>query len=98
LLRAVDIPARLAAVYAPGLSPMDFHAVVEADINGGWRVVDATGLAPRTALARITHGRDAADTAFVTTFGPARLLDQTISAVIVGDLPSDDGHSLAALA
>jgi hypothetical protein len=30
LLRARDVPARLVAVYAPGLSPMDFHAVVEA--------------------------------------------------------------------
>ena len=27
LLRALEIPARLVAVYAPGLSPMDFHAV-----------------------------------------------------------------------
>src|SRR5688500_3795044 len=29
LLRALEIPAQLVAVYAPGLSPMDFHAVVE---------------------------------------------------------------------
>jgi transglutaminase-like putative cysteine protease len=29
LCRAVGVPARIAAVYAPGLSPMDFHAVVE---------------------------------------------------------------------
>jgi transglutaminase-like putative cysteine protease len=97
LLRAVDIPARLAAVYAPGLSPMDFHAVVEAGIDGGWWVVDATGLAPRSALARIAHGRDAADTAFVTTFGPARLLDQSITAVIDGDLPMEDRKALVAL-
>jgi transglutaminase-like putative cysteine protease len=98
LLRAVDVPARLVAVYAPGLSPMDFHAVVEAEIGGGWRVVDATGLAPRSALARIAHGRDAADTAFVTTFGPARLIDQTITAVVDGSLPSDDGQELVSLA
>ena len=30
LLRALNVPARLAAVYAPGLSPMEFHAVAEA--------------------------------------------------------------------
>ena len=67
LLRARDVPARLAAVYAPGLSPMDFHAVVEAWVDGGWRLVDATRLAPRSSLLRIATGRDAADTAFMTT-------------------------------
>ncbi len=30
LLRALNVPARLAAVFAPGLSPMEFHAVCEA--------------------------------------------------------------------
>ncbi len=30
LLRACGVPARVAAVYAPGLWPMDFHAVAEA--------------------------------------------------------------------
>ena len=67
LLRARDVPARLAAVYAPGLSPMDFHAVVEAWVDAGWRLVDATRLAPRSSLLRIATGRDAADTAFMTT-------------------------------
>ena len=47
LLRARDMPARLAAVYAPGLAPMDFHAVAEAEVDGMWQVVDATLLAPR---------------------------------------------------
>ena len=48
LLRGLDVPARLCAVYAPGLYPMDFHAVAEAaDRRGTWQVVDATLLAPR---------------------------------------------------
>lgn len=34
LLRALDVPARMVAVYAPGLSPMDFHAVAEAWVDG----------------------------------------------------------------
>ena len=46
LLRALEVPARLVAVYAPGLDPMDFHAVAEAAIDGAWYVVDATLLAP----------------------------------------------------
>uniref|UniRef100_UPI0035C9C045 transglutaminase-like domain-containing protein n=1 Tax=uncultured Amnibacterium sp. TaxID=1631851 RepID=UPI0035C9C045 len=53
LLRALDVPARLVAVYAPGLDPMDFHAVAEAYLEGAWHVVDATALAPRASLLRI---------------------------------------------
>src|SRR6202020_3043468 len=53
LLRALDGPARMGAVYAPGLQPMAFHAVAEALVDGHWRVVDATLLAPRASLLRI---------------------------------------------
>ena len=66
LLRALDIPARLVSVYAPQLEPMDFHSVVEAHVEGRWYVVDATRLAPRASLIRISTGRDATDTAFET--------------------------------
>jgi transglutaminase-like putative cysteine protease len=94
LCRALEIPARLAAVYAPGLSPMDFHAVVEARVEGRWQVLDATRLAPRPALVRIATGRDAADTAFVTTLdGNAELTTSEVFAVIEGDLPADDHAS-----
>ncbi|MFZ3269408.1 MAG: transglutaminase family protein, partial [Mycobacterium sp.] len=65
LLRALNVPARLAAVYPPGCDPMDFHAVAEAFVDGQWRVVDATCLAPRQSMVRIATGRDAADTAFL---------------------------------
>lgn len=66
LLRARDVPARLVSVYAPQLEPRDFHAVVEACVDGRWIVVDATRLAPRSGLVRIATGRDSADTAFLT--------------------------------
>ncbi|WP_372594809.1 transglutaminase family protein [Actinotalea sp.] len=68
LLRAVDVPARTVSVYAPGLAPMDFHAVVEAYLDGTWYVLDATGLAPRGSMVRIATGRDTADTAFLSTY------------------------------
>ena len=90
LLRALDVPARLCAVYAPGLSPMDFHAVVEAAPDGRWQVVDATRLAPRNSLLRIASGRDAADTAFLTTAGRVDLEELSVRAVVEGDLPADD--------
>ncbi|MGG5751781.1 transglutaminase-like domain-containing protein [Zafaria sp. Z1313] len=69
LLRAKDVPARLAAAYAPQLRPMDFHAVAEAYVDGAWYVVDATGLAPRQGLVRISTGADSSDTAFLSTVG-----------------------------
>lgn len=69
LLRALDVPARLASVYAPHLSPMDFHAVAEAYVDGHWVVIDPTGRAPRQPLMRIATGRDAADVAWLTVIG-----------------------------
>jgi transglutaminase-like putative cysteine protease len=98
LLRARNIPARLVAVYAPGLSPMDFHAVAEAFVNGHWQVVDGTLLAPRSTLLRIATGRDAADTAFLDTFGGEIVFNSaTVTAVVDGELPGDDPRSLVIL-
>jgi len=91
LLRACDVPARLVSVYAPGLHPMDFHAVTEALVDGRWLVVDATCLAPRSSLLRIATGRDAADTAFLTSTGTTlELVSLDVSATTEGDLPDDD--------
>jgi len=98
LLRALDLPARLAAVYAPGLDPMDFHAVAEALVDGGWRVVDATLLAPRAGLVRIATGRDAADTAFLSSYGGAvEFVSSHVTAVIDGPLPADDVATLVSI-
>jgi transglutaminase-like putative cysteine protease len=69
LLRAMDMPARYAACYAPGLDPMDFHAVAEAFHDGAWYVIDATRLSDRRSLVRIATGRDAADCAFLSYHG-----------------------------
>ncbi len=94
LLRANDVAARVVSVYAPGLSPMDFHAVTEALVDGRWIVVDPTGLAPRQSLVRIATGADAADTAFLTTIGGR--LDLTgieVTAIAEPGLPFDDVSS-----
>jgi transglutaminase-like putative cysteine protease len=91
LCRATGIPARFVSVYAPGLSPMDFHAVFEAFEGGRWCVHDATGLAPRPSLIRISTGRDAADTAFADiTNGAADLEAIEVSATAGSPLPWDD--------
>jgi transglutaminase-like putative cysteine protease len=98
LLRAVTVPARMVAVYAPGCDPMDFHAVAEAFVEGAWHVVDATCLAPRQSLVRIATGRDAADTAFLDNHkGAITLRNMEVRAVVDGDLPRDSVHELAIL-
>ena len=90
MLRAVNVPARVVSVYAPGLYPMDFHAVAEAFVEGQWRVVDATLLAPRQSLVRIATGRDAADIAFLDNHNGAITLNKLIvTAVVDGALPRD---------
>jgi transglutaminase-like putative cysteine protease len=91
LCRATGIPARFTSVYAPGLSPMDFHAVFEAFRDGRWFVYDATGLAPRSSMIRIATGRDAADTAFsAINSGVVNPRSITVTATVGTTLPSDD--------
>lgn len=97
-LRAFNVPARLVSVYAPGLSPMDFHAVVEAAVDGQWWVVDATGLAPRASMVRIATGADTADTAFLTvTRGFVAFHSVIVNATVAGDLPADDPSEISYL-
>jgi len=90
LLRALDVPARIASVYAPGLSPMDFHAIAEAWVDGRWVLLDATGLAPRTHMVRIATGRDAADTAWLTTArGQMQLVSLEVGVVAVPSMSAE---------
>jgi transglutaminase-like putative cysteine protease len=97
LLRSLDVPARLASVYAPGLFPMDFHAVAEAYVEGAWRVVDATALAPRSSLVRIATGQDASETAFLSQHGAAVDLRWMAVTAVVDALPGDDLTELVSL-
>jgi transglutaminase-like putative cysteine protease len=77
---------------------MDFHAVAEAYVDGTWRVVDGTLLAPRSSLLRIATGRDAADTAFLDSFGGGIAFNNaTVTATTAGRLPDDDPRNLVTL-
>ncbi|MDB5682096.1 MAG: transglutaminase family protein [Sphingomonas bacterium] len=79
MARAADLPARMVGAYAWALEPEDFHAVVEVWLDGEWRLVDPTGLAPEEGIARIGVGRDATDISFLTIFGQADLIEQNVS-------------------
>lgn len=79
LARAADIPARIASVYAAGVSPPDFHAVAEVFLGGAWHLVDATGMAEAHETAVIGVGRDIGDVAFLTAFGSLVMNSQSVS-------------------
>lgn len=79
LARAGEIPARCVSAYAPGVDPPDFHAVAELWLDGGWHLIDATGMARPEEIARVVVGRDATDIAFMTVFGTACLQNQRVS-------------------
>jgi transglutaminase-like putative cysteine protease len=51
----------------------DFAAWFEVYLAGGWYVFDARNNMPRIGRVLIARGRDAADVAIVTTFGPNTL-------------------------
>lgn len=85
LLRGLGVPARYVAVYAPGLRPQDFHALVEAHDGDRWRLVDSTGLSDPTLAVRICTGRDGADVPFMAVLsGNAPVTDVVVDAGING--------------
>jgi transglutaminase-like putative cysteine protease len=79
LCRCMNIPARYCTGYLgdAGMPPPygvpDFAAWFEVYIGGGWYVFDARNNIPRIGRILIARGRDAADVAIVTTFGPNTL-------------------------
>ncbi len=89
LCRAMSIPARLATGVDfgadPALGPPDFHAYVEAFLDDRWYLFDPTGISPTTGLIRIGTGRDAADVAFASMFGPVRSGQPVVTFAAVPD-------------
>ena len=75
LCRCMNLPARyvngyLGDIGVPPAGPMDFSAWIEVYLGGEWRTFDPRNNAPRIGRIVIAHGRDAADVAMVTSFGP----------------------------
>jgi transglutaminase-like putative cysteine protease len=79
LCRSLSIPARMVVGYLYRLDPIDLHAWFEAYIGGRWYAFDATQDAPRGGRIVIAYGRDAADVALSTQFGPATLEQMQVS-------------------
>jgi transglutaminase-like putative cysteine protease len=76
--RCMNIPARYVTGYlgdigVPATLPMDFSAWFEVYLDGRWWAFDARNNTPRIGRVLMAVGRDAADVAITTTFGPAML-------------------------
>jgi len=78
LCRALRIPARMVVGYLHRLDPMDLHAWFEAFVDGRWYTFDATQAEPRGGRIAIAYGRDAADVALITEFGPLETKDMHV--------------------
>lgn len=92
LCRALNIPARFATGIDygadPALGPTDFHAYVEAYLDGRWTIFDPSGTAIPMGFVRLGTGRDAADVAFATIFGT---VETSAPRIHIEALPGDDG-------
>jgi transglutaminase-like putative cysteine protease len=55
-------------------APMDFSAWFEVYLGGRWFTFDARHNVPRIGRILMARGRDAADVAITTTFGPSELV------------------------
>jgi transglutaminase-like putative cysteine protease len=77
--RCMNIPARYCTGYLsdiglpPPYAPMDFAAWFEAYLGGRWYTFDPRNNKPRIGRILIARGRDAADVAISSTFGPNTL-------------------------
>jgi transglutaminase-like putative cysteine protease len=72
--RCLNIPARYVAGYlgdirVPLRLPMDFSAWFEVYLENQWWAFDARNNTPRIGRVLMATGRDAADVAFLTSFG-----------------------------
>jgi transglutaminase-like putative cysteine protease len=78
--RCLNIPARYASGYLGDIGidplpyPMDFNAWFEAYLEDRWHVFDPRHNRPRIGRVLMARGRDAADTALTTCFGPHTLI------------------------
>lgn len=79
LCRSMNIPARYCTGYLgdigipPPYEEMDFAAWFEAYLDGHWYTFDPRNNTPRAGRILIARGRDAADVAISTSFGPSTL-------------------------
>ena len=91
--RCMNIPTRYCTGYLgdigmpPPYGTMDFAAWFEAYLDGQWYTFDARNNIPRVGRVLIARGRDAADVAISTSFGPNTLKSFLVRTDEVIDAP-----------
>ena len=75
LCRCMNIPARYVNGYLGDIGvaiadPMDFCAWMEVYLGGQWHTFDPRNNVRRVGRIVLAHGRDAADVAMISSFGP----------------------------
>jgi transglutaminase-like putative cysteine protease len=96
--RCLNIPARYCTGYLgdigvpPSADPMDFSGWFEAFLGGRWYTFDARNNVPRIGRVLIARGRDAADVAISSTFGPNTLASFKVWTEEVDGLPAGSTH------
>jgi transglutaminase-like putative cysteine protease len=94
LCRCMNVPARYCTGYLGDIgvprdpAPMDFSAWFEAFLDGRWFTFDARHNHPRIGRIAIARGRDAADVAISTSFGPTQLVRFQVVTEEILDAPS----------
>ncbi|MFQ4138452.1 transglutaminase family protein [Nodosilinea sp. PGN35] len=78
LCRSLTIPARMVVGYLHQLDPMDLHAWFEAYVGDRWYTFDPTQPSPKGNRLVIAYGRDAADVALATQYGPLQLTEMQV--------------------
>jgi transglutaminase-like putative cysteine protease len=79
LCRTFNLPARYVTGHLPDIgfvdpgSPMDFHAYCEVYLGREWLTFDPRFNVPRIGRIKVAHAADAAEVAFATIYGEARL-------------------------
>ena len=79
LCRSLKIPARVVVGYLHELDPMDLHARFEAFVGGRWYTFDATQAQARGGRVVVAYGRDIADVAFLSNYGPMKVAEMKVS-------------------
>jgi transglutaminase-like putative cysteine protease len=79
LSRSLMMPARIVVGYLHELDPMDMHAWYEVFLGGRWYAFDATQAQPRGGRVIVARGRDAADVAFLSEYGPLQIKEMNVS-------------------
>jgi transglutaminase-like putative cysteine protease len=94
LCRCMNIPARYCTGYLGDIgvpadpAPMDFSAWFEVYLDGRWFTFDARHNHPRIGRVVMARGRDAADVAISTNFGPVQLVRFSVITEEVNPAPA----------